>query len=281
MAALKKLGLIAGGGDLPKYVLAGAKEQGVNVFTIILSDFAKAEDYPENSQAFRLGDFGKLLKRLSQENVDSVCFAGIVKRPDFKTLRPDLGGVKYLPGVIAAAAKGDDALLRHVSSIFEGKGMPLIAPQEFCDGLLAPLGPLGKHDILEAHKMDAAQARTIAREIGRLDIGQGAVVAHGLVLAVEAAEGTDAMLSRISSLPDNIIGRESARAGVLAKIIKPTQDTRMDLPTIGVSTVRAASIAGLAGIVVEAEKAFIIDKAEVARVADELGLFVVGLSPDG
>ena len=281
MGALKKLGLIAGGGDLPKYVLAGAKEQGADVFTIILSDFAKAEDYPENSQAFRLGDFGKLMKRLTQENVDGVCFAGIVKRPDFKTLRPDLGGMKYLPGVIAAAAKGDDALLRHVSSIFEGKGMPLIAPQEFCDGLLAPLGPLGEYDIPDAHKNDAAQARTIAREIGRLDIGQGAVVANGLVLAVEAAEGTDAMLSRISSLPENIKGRESARAGVLAKIIKPTQDTRMDLPTIGVSTVRAASIAGLAGIVVEAEKAFIIDKAEVTRVADELGLFVVGLSPDG
>lgn len=281
MTNVKRLGLIAGGGDLPKYVVAGAKAQGAEVFTIVLSDFADIQDYPENSHAFRLGDFGKLLKRLGQEEVDAVCFAGIVKRPNFKTLRPDLGGMKYLPGVIAAATKGDDALLRHVSGIFESKDMPLVAPQHFCDSLLADLGPVGNLDIPKAHLKDAMQARKIAREIGRLDIGQGAVVANGLVLAVEAAEGTDEMLSRVRALADNITGSDTQRAGVLAKIIKPTQDTRMDLPTIGVSTVHAASEAGLSGIVVEAKQAFILDKAAVARAADALGLFVVGLTPDG
>jgi len=281
MTDVKRLGLIAGGGDLPKYVVVGAKTQNVEVFTIVLSDFADLRDYPENSQAFRLGDFGKLLKRLNKEKVDAVCFAGIVKRPNFKTLRPDIGGMKYLPGVIAAAAKGDDALLRHVSGIFENKGMPLVAPQQFCDTLLADLGPVGRHNIPAESLEDAMQARMIAREIGRLDIGQGAVVANGLVLAVEAAEGTDTMLSRVPALAENIIGSDMERAGVLAKIIKPTQDARMDLPTIGVTTVYAAADAGLAGIVVEAGNAFILDKAAVAQAADELGIFIVGLTPDG
>ena len=281
MADIKRLGLIAGGGDLPKYVLAGAKEQGLETFTIILSDFADAEDFPDNSHPFRLGDFGKLIKRLGKEKVDSVCFAGIVKRPDFKTLRPDLGGMKYLPGVIAAAAKGDDALLRHISSIFESKGMPLIAPQQFCEALLAPSGPLGDIDITPAHRDDAAQARDVAREIGRMDIGQGAIVAGGLVLAVEAAEGTDAMVARIRMLPENIRGTEQARRGVLAKVVKPGQDIRMDLPTIGSSTILAASQAGLAGIIVEAGNAFILDKGRVAELANEHGLFVVGLPPNG
>ncbi len=281
MLTMKRLGLIAGGGDLPKYVLAGARAQGLEVFTIALSDFANPEDYPESSQAFRLGDFGKLLKRLVKENVDGVCFAGVVKRPDFKTLRPDLGGMKYLPGVIAAAAKGDDALLRHVSHIFETKGMPLIAPQHFCEALLAPSGPIGDIDIASEHKNDAMQARNVAREIGRMDIGQGAIVAGGLVLAVEAAEGTDDMVGRILSLPQNIRGTVLNRRGVLAKIVKPAQDTRMDLPTIGVSTILAAAKAGLAGIVVEADNAFVLDKIAVAEAANEHGLFVVGLPPNG
>ncbi|WP_017930590.1 LpxI family protein [Robiginitomaculum antarcticum] len=281
MTVLKRIGLIAGGGELPKNVHRGAMAQGIDVFTIVLNDFASPDDFPTNSEAFRLGDFGKLLKTLEHQKVDAVCFAGNVARPDFKTFRPDLGGMKYLPGVIAAAAKGDDALLRHVSGIFESKGMPLVGPQQFCSALLAPEGVWGKVVPVAPHLADIDIARDIAREIGRLDIGQGAIVARGLVLAVEAAEGTDAMLSRITALPQALRGTITSRSGVLAKIIKPGQDDRMDLPTVGVSTVEAAAVAGLAGIAVEAGRAFVINKDRVIASANRHGLFVIGLPPNG
>jgi len=120
----------------------------------------------------------------------------------------------------------------------------------------------------------------VARELGRLDIGQGAVVCDGLVLAVEAQEGTDAMLRRVADLPAAIRGASDAPRGVLAKAPKPIQETRVDLPTIGLGTIQRAARAGLAGVVGEAGRLLVLDRAEVIALADELGLFVFGVEPD-
>jgi len=119
-----------------------------------------------------------------------------------------------------------------------------------------------------------------ARAVGRLDIGQAAVSARGLILAVEAQEGTDAMLRRCADLPAALRGTAQAPVGVLAKAPKPNQDRRIDLPTIGVATLIAAARAGLAGVVGEAGALLVVDREAVIRTADELGLFVVGLPPE-
>lgn len=126
---------------------------------------------------------------------------------------------------------------------------------------------------------DALKALEIARAIGRLDVGQAAVVAHGLTLAVEAQEGTDAMLARVAELPAHLKGRPGAGAGVLAKAPKPIQETRVDLPTIGLATVHAAARAGLAGIVGEAGGLLVLDREAVIQLADELGVFILGVEP--
>jgi DUF1009 family protein len=123
---------------------------------------------------------------------------------------------------------------------------------------------------------DIARAMKVAREIGRLDVGQGAVVVRGLVLAVEAQEGTDAMLRRCAELPAAIRGRPEAPCGVLAKAPKPIQERRIDLPTIGLATIQRAAQAGLAGIVGEAGGLIVLDREDVIAAADELGLFVYG-----
>jgi DUF1009 family protein len=125
--------------------------------------------------------------------------------------------------------------------------------------------------------MDILRALNIARAIGDMDIGQGAVVARGLVLAVEAQEGTDAMLARCAELPVAVRGTPESPVGVLAKAPKPNQERRVDLPTIGVPTVVAAANAGLAGIVGEAGALLVVDRQAVIRCADNLGLFVVGV----
>jgi DUF1009 family protein len=129
------------------------------------------------------------------------------------------------------------------------------------------------------HRDDIEMAFRIVHALGTLDVGQAAVVCEGLALAVEAAEGTDAMLSRIGSLRETLRGTAQRRRGVLAKALKPTQDAKTDMPVVGVDTVKLAAAAFLAGIAVEAGAALILDKQAVAAEADRQGLFVTGIKP--
>jgi DUF1009 family protein len=202
-----------------------------------------------------------------------------VSRPDFAALAPDLRGLTALPAAIAAGRKGDDALLRFLVGEFEKEGFAVEGAETVMGELTFAPGPLGRHVPAPEQLADAHQALDTARAIGRLDIGQAAVVCDGLVLAVEAQEGTDAMLGRVARLPDHLHGREGEPRGVLAKAPKPIQETRVDLPTIGVATVRAAAAAGLAGIAGEAGRLLVLDRDETIAVADALGLFILGVEP--
>ena len=252
-----KIGLIAGGGELPKHVLQAATEDGLETTIIGLQGYAKPEDY-KGQYFFKVAEFGKIVKRLKKSGCTHLCFAGTVERPNFKSLKPDLKGMLHMPGAMKAAKEGDDALLRYLLSLFEKEGFEIVAPQTLCQSLLLPEGILGTVKILDAQSEDTRKACEVASQIGALDIGQAAVVCRGVVLAVEAQEGTDAMLGRILSLPKTIRGTLDNRSGVLAKMVKPGQDIRVDLPTIGPLTVENASKAGLAGIVGEGGRVFII-----------------------
>lgn len=270
------LGVIAGGGDLPKHVINAAKSDGHDVTTITLKGFADTFDLKGRVHA-GVAEYGKMVKALKNAKCTHVCFVGIVTRPDFKTLKPDLRAMRHMPGAIKAAKKGDDALMRYLLSLFEKEGFEIVAPQDVCTSLLLPEGTLGAVNINTSHSEDIRKACEIASKIGALDIGQGAIVARGVVLAVEAQEGTDRMLDRINDLPKNIRGTIENREGVLAKMLKPGQEARVDLPTIGPVTVQKAAEAGLAGIVAEGGRAFVIDREKVIELADASGLFVAGL----
>ncbi len=274
------IGLIAGGGDLPRHVVDAALLDGHGMTVLALSGFADSKALPGARQV-GLAEFGKMTKIFKKAKCSHICMAGIVERPDFKKLRPDLKAMRHMPAAIKAAKDGDDALLRFLMELFEKEGFEIIAPQDICASLLLPEGILGDISLSEAHKLDAKKACEIAVKIGELDIGQGAIVCQGVVLAVEAQEGTDAMLRRAALLPANIKGSEAERKGVLAKMVKPGQDTRVDLPTIGPATVELAALAGLAGIVAEAGRAFVIDRDAVIAKANAAGLFIAGLPPAG
>lgn len=271
-----KLGLIAGGGDLPKHVAYAAGEDLGQV--IVLKGFGAREDF-KRSETVGLGQIGKIFKTLKSAGCTHVCFAGYVDRPDFKDIKPDLRALFMMPGAMKAATGGDDALIRHLLGLFEKEGFKIISPQEVCIDLLLQEGALGAIKLPQSHREDALSACYIAQAIGALDIGQGAVVAGGVTLAVEAQEGTDAMLRRVAILPQALRGTEKTRKGVLAKMIKPRQDQRVDLPVIGLATVENAARAGLAGIVAEAGRAFILDEESVVESANRHGLFVLGLPP--
>ena len=280
MVAKLRIGLIAGGGRLPEYVSAASLDNETLGLVIALDPYAPVENFPD-AERLRLGQFGKMVRRLKKANCTHVCFAGIVKRPDFKRLKPDLKAMRHLPGTIRAAGQGDDALMQHVLGLFEQEGFEIVSPQDVCADLMLTEGVIGSVPLTDEHRDDALEACKIAAAMGTLDIGQGAVVARGVTLAVEAQEGTDEMLTRLLNLPQELRGTEGARVGVLAKLVKPKQDTRVDLPTLGPDTVRHAAKAGLAGIVAEAGGAFVIDREETVRLANEAGLFIAGLPKAG
>jgi DUF1009 family protein len=276
---MRKLGLIAGGGELPLRLARQCQAVGRPLFVIRLKGIADAAMAEFEGADVGLAELGKCFKTLKAAGCESICLAGLVKRPDFSALKPDLRGLKVLPGAIAAARKGDDALLRYLVGEFEAEGFMVEGAHEVARGMTLPAGPLGRLSPGPEHRQDIDKAFRVAGEIGRLDVGQGAVVCDGLVLAVEAQEGTDAMLDRCAGLPQALRGAADARRGVIAKRPKPIQEQRVDLPAIGVATVRGAARAGLSGIVGEAGKVLVLDHAAVAQAADELGLFVYGLDP--
>ena len=274
-----KLGLIAGGGALPHEIVAACRLADRPLFVVRLRGFADPGLGGEDGADLGLAELGKTLKALRAAGCGAICFAGLVSRPDFNALRPDLRGMAALPGAIAAATKGDDGLLRFLAGEFEREGFVVEGADQVVAGLTLAAGPIGRYAPGLQHQLDIERAMGAARALGALDIGQAAVAARGLVLAVEAQEGTDALLRRCAELPAALRGTAEAPEGVLAKAPKPMQDRRIDLPTIGVATLAAVARAGLAGVVGEAGALLVVDRAAVIQAADDLGLFVFGLSP--
>jgi DUF1009 family protein len=225
-----------------------------------------------------LAEVGRCIRVLKAAGCEAVCLAGNVARPDFAALKPDFRGMAMLPRLILEARKGDDALLRAVLDEFRKEGFAIEGAHEARSDLVLGAGPLGRLAPSPGDLADVRRAFDIARRIGELDIGQGAVVCDGLVLAVEAQEGTDAMLRRVAEeVAPALRGEAGRRRGVLAKAPKPIQETRVDLPTLGPATVRGAARAGLAGIAGEAGRTLVLERDAVIALADELGLFVVGV----
>jgi hypothetical protein len=276
---LRKLGLIAGGGELPLTLADHCQRTGRPYFVIRLKGFAEPPLESHPGEEAGVAEIGRIVRAAKAAGCETLCFAGIVRRPDFAALKPDVRGLTWLPGAVLAAGKGDDALLRFLMSGFEKEGFAIEGAHEVMGELVLPLGPLGALAPSEAHAGDIAGAIETARAIGALDIGQGAVVCDGLVLAVEAQEGTAAMLARVGELPEAVRGKPGAPAGVLAKAPKPIQETRVDMPTIGLATVQAAASVGLCGIVGEAGRLIVLDREAVIAAADELGLFILGVEP--
>ncbi len=276
---MSRLGLIAGGGALPLAVAARCEAEGRPVFVVRLSGFADPHLARYPGMEAGLAEIGKVLAALKKADCKAVCFAGMVNRPDFKSLKPDFKGMTLLPGIIAEAAKGDDALLRKILSLFEAEGYAVEGADDILGGETMPAGALGAIKPTPEQMQDLRKAIHVAEKSGELDIGQGAVVCDGLVLAVEAQEGTDAMLARVAGLPADLRGSPAARKGALGKAPKPIQDLRADMPVMGSHTVELAAAAGLAGVGGVAGKLILIDHAAMVEAADRLGLFVWGETP--
>jgi len=263
------LGIIAGGGELPRAIAESARESGRDVFVVALERAgAWTGDFPHDRSS--MGLVGRTLHLLRAHGCREAVFAGYVSRPNFFKLRYDLKGLSWFPPVLWGMRKGDNTLLDVMVGLFEREGIAIRSVADVAPWLQIPEGPLGKVTPGTGDENDIAVAMATARKQGARDIGQAVVVRGGKVLAVEGKDGTDAMLAGLAQ-------SSGMRSGVLAKALKPMQDRKTDLPTIGVATIRNAAAAGLAGIAVEAHTALVLGKVAVIEAADALGLFVVGV----
>jgi DUF1009 family protein len=276
----RRLGVLAGGGPLPKQVIDAAQAAGREVFVLAF----EGETDPEAvggvpHQWLPLGAVGRTLRALHDAGSEDVVMIGPVRRPSLARIKLDWRGMQLLGklglGVGRAAGLGDDQLFKAIVGELEGEGFRVIGADEVIAALLAPKGLLTRAAPDAAAERDIALGIRVAARLGELDIGQAVVVQHGLVLGVEAVEGTDLLLARCAPL------RRAGPGGVLVKLKKPKQERRADLPAIGPATVRAVEAGGLEGIAVHAGNCMIIEQQRVIDAADRAGLFVIGVEVRG
>jgi len=269
------LGILAGGGALPGRVAAAATAAGRTVFLVGLEGFAEAAVLAPYPHAYvRLGAAGRVLQLLRQHNCRDLVIVGPVKRPSLFDLRPDAEGARILARIGRAAFAGDDGLLAALVQVLADEGFRVLGAHEILTEVLAPAGLLTRTAPDAEAMSDLARGIAVLQALGAADVGQACVVQQGIVLAVEAVEGTDAMLARCAGLA------RPGPGGLLVKLAKPGQDRRADLPTIGPHTVRAAAAAGLRGIAFEARGTMLTDRPAMIEAAEERGLFLLGVEPD-
>lgn len=275
MDAQPKLCIIAGGGTAPKIVIDICRQQGRDYFVVCLEGQADA-DVAEGSPHIwlPLGAGAKLKELVAEKQLKELLMIGRVRRPSLFELKPDWLALKTVTK-IGMNMVGDDTLLRGIGKAMEEEiGVRVISAQDVFRDLLTPEGQLGNVAVDADAENDIQRGMAVAKALGAVDVGQAVVVQQGLVLGVEAIEGTDALIARSGNLKREGVG------GILVKMAKPQQDNRYDLPTIGPDTITALAKAGLRGLVIEAGRSFLVEREKTIALADQAGIFVVGRTND-
>ena len=268
-----KLCILAGAGHLPSLLIKACETASRPFVVIAFRGQAKPEDFASvpNVSWHRLGAGRAILDEILNLGVREVILAGAIRRPGLVSLWPDFWTLRKLLRS-KALNRGDDGLLRFVASLFEGDGIQVVGVPDVAPELLTPTGQLTICGPDDDAANDVKIAREAAKELGRMDVGQAVVARSGRIIAHEDRRGTDVMLRRIEN--------PGVPTGVLAKCIKPGQDRRMDLPAIGVDTVRNASLAGLRGIAVDAGASLIIERDATLDAANDAGIFIIGVDDE-
>ncbi|MBT3558913.1 MAG: lipid-A-disaccharide synthase [Rhodospirillales bacterium] len=268
---LPKLGILAGKGQLPIMIIDACEASGRPYFVIAFEGQTPQQTVADAPHEWvRMGAGAKILKHLNDNGVKDLVLAGAIRRPTMFQLRPDWWGIKFLLKARSYGA-GDDGLLQSIIRMLESQeGFRVVSPNDLVADLLAKPGFVSSGQIdLSSYTDDIHAAVSAALLLGQQDKGQAAIARSGHVVALEDERGTDALLRDHAEL--DMLSR---RSGILAKMAKPQQETRVDLPTIGPETITMAAAAGLAGIVIEADRSLIIDRRLVQQKADEAGIFV-------
>ncbi|MCK5284431.1 MAG: UDP-2,3-diacylglucosamine diphosphatase LpxI [Alphaproteobacteria bacterium] len=267
------IGIIAGGGGLPERLLHACEQKGIDVFVVAFE--GQTDPLVVKGQKHiwtRLGAAGQIINTLKSHEIYDIVLIGSLRRPSLSELLPDLKTVEFF-AKIGIKALGDNDLLSIIRQTLEEEGFKIHGVHKFVDDLLAPFGLIGRYKPSKADWIDIKRGLQISQELGAKDVGQSVIVQEGIVLGVEAVEGTDELIQRCKHL------KRKGRKGVLVKTCKPQQDHDFDLPTIGSETIKHAYNNDLAGVVIHAGLSLLIDPQKVAEIADHHKMFVIGVDP--
>ena len=274
----ESVAIVAGDGVLPPLVAAAAARQGRRPVVFAIAGEADAGycgEYPVH--VLHWGEVGRFFRLAAEARCREVVFiGGVARRPDYTSIRLDFGAVRLVPRILRMMRAGDDGVLRGAAQILEEHGLKLISTLDLAPELALRPGVMAG-EARPNLSSDLETACRAAQLIGELDIGQGAVAVNGRVVAVEDAGGTDALLERIIVL--RRANRIPRAGGVLVKCMKPNQDSRFDLPTLGPKTAVKALAAGLDGVAAEAGRTLLAGPAETVEAFRRAGLFLLGIEP--
>lgn len=271
---IERLGVIAGAGSLPSRLVAACDQAGIDVFIVGFEGHTDKALYEGRQYiSSRIGAAGTIINTLKTHGVRDLVMIGAIQRPTLIGLKPDLRTARFFARV-SLRALGDDGLLKALRGELEREGFRVHGVQTFAEDLLAVEGAVGRYKPARHDWPDIRRGVDVLRALGALDVGQSVVIQDGVVLGIEAAEGTDELIRRAGSY------RRKGNSGVLVKLAKPGQDESLDLPTIGPETVRLCAEAGLVGIVIEGGRSLIVEPEDVAALADQHKIYVTAIKPD-
>ena len=268
----QKIGLIAGNGQFPLLIAQAAQSKGWEVCAVgyqgetdpLLADHVTVLEW------LYLGQIKKMIKFFRVNGIkDAVMIGGVTKTKMFTNVRPDTKAISLIAGM---RHTHDDAILRAFADLLEKEGIRIHASTFLLPELLAPAGVWTRRKPSRSELEDIRLGWKIAKEIGRLDIGQCVVVAGGTILAVEAIEGTDAAITRGGALAKG--------EAIVVKVCKPNQDTRFDIPAIGQNTMETMHKAEIKSLAVEAGKAVVFDRDTMIQYANQCGMTIIALSEE-
>jgi UDP-2,3-diacylglucosamine hydrolase len=263
------LGLIAGEGQFPFLVSGGAARQGIDVYAVGFKGHTdeRLADEVREFKLLKLGQLEKLIDFFRSRKVRNIVLAGAIHKPNALQLRPDLRAMRL---VLRLTSRNDSSLLRSLAKELEGEGLKVISPIEYVPDLVMPGGVLSRRKPTQQERDDIEFGWRLAKELGRLDVGQCVVVKDRMTLAVEAMEGTDETLRRAGKLLKK-------PGGVVVKIFKPGQDLHIDQPAVGLQTIEVMRGAGLTCLAVEAGKGLFFDRKQSLALAEKSGICVIGV----
>ena len=259
------IGLIFGETDFPKQILKKVK----NKKKYLIIDLTKNKKFKKdrNSYSVSLGQFGKIIKILKDNKCKRVLFAGKVKKPKFSKLRLDLKGVYYMPRIIKSAKLGDAAILKEIINVLKKENIKTISSLAFNPELTLKKGNYSTTKPNKVDKLDINKAIATLNRLGKYTFSQGTVVRNKKVIAIEGKGGTQKMLKRCKS-------KKFKKKGVLVKFPKKKQDLRIDLPTVGIKTLKQCKLAGLKGVVIKDKKNVFLERKKCISFANKNKMFI-------
>lgn len=269
---MRKLGIIAGGGSLPGQIVSACRDTGRPHFVLAFEGSADPASFAGAPMEWiRPSAISKALDIARREDVEELVLVGGIQRPSMLDLMRDARSAKFLAKVGTRMIGDDNLLSAIVHEIEESEGFRVVGPEIILEDILAVSGSYGTVAPNAEDRADIARGIVAVRTMGELDIGQGAVVQNGRILGVEGAEGTDRLIERCAEFV-----AADAPGGVFVKAPKPAQERRIDLPTVGLSTIQNVVQAGLRGIAVEAGGVLVLDREKMTAEADRAGVYFFG-----